>query len=159
MATFRTGQQTHRAALPQPTRRPPPSTDASGAVPVLVPGSVPTAPTANGGTPAQVTEEPGQHLPTRGASGGRARPHRTRNGPPESHTLDAPAAGKVGTITRTVSAGTHTGRVAVRATGSFNTTTARGIVQGVDHRHVQPLQRAGGYAHTSRKEQGVFSRS
>ncbi|WP_017581005.1 hypothetical protein [Nocardiopsis valliformis] len=55
-------------------------------------------------------------------------------------------------------AGTHTGRVAARATGSFTITTARGTVQGINHRHVRLLQRADGYAYTLRKEQGVSSR-
>ncbi|WP_327590855.1 HNH endonuclease [Nonomuraea sp. NBC_00507] len=48
--------------------------------------------------------------------------------------------------------GTHTGRVAVRATGSFNITTAHGIVQGISHRHVRLLQRADGYAYTFKQE-------
>ena len=55
-------------------------------------------------------------------------------------------------------AGTHTGRVAVRASGSFNITTAKGTVQGISHRYVRLLQRADGYAYTIRKEQGVSSR-
>lgn len=54
--------------------------------------------------------------------------------------------------------GTHTGRVAVRASGRFNITTAQGTVQGINHRHVRLLQRADGYAYTMRKEQGVSSR-
>jgi hypothetical protein len=54
--------------------------------------------------------------------------------------------------------GTHIVRVAVRATGRFNITTAHGTVQGIGRRHVQLLQRADGYAHTFRKEQGVSSR-
>jgi hypothetical protein len=45
-------------------------------------------------------------------------------------------------------AGTHTGRVAVRASGSFNITTAQGTVQGIGHKHVRLLQRADGYAYT-----------
>jgi 5-methylcytosine-specific restriction endonuclease McrA len=52
-------------------------------------------------------------------------------------------------------AGIHTGRVAVRATGSFNITTARGTVQGIHHRYVRLLQRADGYAYTLREEAGV----
>ena len=40
-------------------------------------------------------------------------------------------------------AGTHTGRVAVRASGSFNV----GRVQGINHRHVRLLQRADGYTY------------
>ncbi|MEV0232957.1 RNA-guided endonuclease IscB [Nonomuraea sp. NPDC050786] len=53
-------------------------------------------------------------------------------------------------------AGTHTGRVAVRSTGSFNITTATGTVQGIHHRYVRLLQRADGYAYT-RKEERVSS--
>nr|WP_274522339.1 RNA-guided endonuclease IscB [Ectothiorhodospira mobilis] len=45
-------------------------------------------------------------------------------------------------------AGTHTGRVAVRSTGSFNIRTDRGIVQGISHRHCRLLQRADGYGYT-----------
>ncbi|MEV6036794.1 RNA-guided endonuclease IscB [Nonomuraea sp. NPDC052116] len=48
--------------------------------------------------------------------------------------------------------GTHTGRVAVRSTGSFNITTAHGTVQGISHRHVRLLQRADGYAYTFQEE-------
>jgi len=44
-------------------------------------------------------------------------------------------------------AGVHVGRVAVRATGSFNITTAAGPVQGIHHRHIQLTQRADGYAY------------
>jgi hypothetical protein len=41
--------------------------------------------------------------------------------------------------------GRYVGRVAVRAKGSFNVTTATGTVQGVHHRFVRVLQRADGY--------------
>lgn len=44
-------------------------------------------------------------------------------------------------------AGTTTGRVAVRRTGSFNIQTALGVVQGVSHRHCRILQRADGYGY------------
>ena len=49
--------------------------------------------------------------------------------------------------------GTHTGRAAVRATGSFNITTAQGTVQGINRKHVRLLQRADGYAYTTRSEE------
>lgn len=49
-------------------------------------------------------------------------------------------------------AGVHTGRVAVRSTGSFNITTQRGTVQGIHHRHVRLLQRADGYGYVTRPE-------
>ncbi|WP_327672449.1 MULTISPECIES: RNA-guided endonuclease IscB [unclassified Streptomyces] len=48
--------------------------------------------------------------------------------------------------------GTHTGRIAVRTTGSFNVKTAHGLVQGIRHTHFRLLQRADGYAHTTRPE-------
>ncbi|GAA3370170.1 hypothetical protein GCM10020367_15740 [Streptomyces sannanensis] len=48
--------------------------------------------------------------------------------------------------------GTHTGRIAVRATGKFNIRTAHGLIQGIHHRHLRLLQRADGYAYTTRPE-------
>ncbi|MFY7068245.1 RNA-guided endonuclease IscB [Nocardiopsis changdeensis] len=53
--------------------------------------------------------------------------------------------------------GTHTGRVLVRAGGNFDITTAQGRRPGINHRHVRLLQRADGYAYTTRKEKGVPS--
>jgi 5-methylcytosine-specific restriction endonuclease McrA len=43
--------------------------------------------------------------------------------------------------------GAYTGRVAVRATGSFNITTTRGTVQGIAARSCHLVQRADGYAY------------
>ncbi|MFV2198916.1 hypothetical protein [Nocardiopsis sp. LOL_012] len=48
--------------------------------------------------------------------------------------------------------------MAVRASGSFNITTAHGTVQGIGHKHVRLLQRADGYAYILGKEEGVSSR-
>ncbi|WP_419952123.1 hypothetical protein [Methylobacterium sp.] len=42
-------------------------------------------------------------------------------------------------------AGTHVGRVAVRATGKFNITTRHGVVQGNGHRHCRLVQLGDGY--------------
>lgn len=42
------------------------------------------------------------------------------------------------------------GRVAVRATGSFNIQTAEGVVQGISHRHCTLIQRADGYGYSQR---------
>jgi hypothetical protein len=51
--------------------------------------------------------------------------------------------------------GSYFGRVAIRATGSFNIQTQISIVQGVSFKHCQVVQRGNGYAyelqHTSRK--------
>jgi len=44
-------------------------------------------------------------------------------------------------------AGTYTGRVAVRATGSFNVQTETGTIQGISSRHCRLLQRADGYGY------------
>ena len=44
-------------------------------------------------------------------------------------------------------AGVHTGRVAIRTTGSFNTQTPDGTVQRVSHRHCRLLQRGDGYGY------------
>ncbi len=41
--------------------------------------------------------------------------------------------------------GEYTGRVAVRASGSFNIQTPQGVVQGIHHRHCRLLQRGDGY--------------
>jgi 5-methylcytosine-specific restriction endonuclease McrA len=47
--------------------------------------------------------------------------------------------------------GCYRGRVAVRATGSFNIQTAEGVVQGISHKHCTLLQRGDGYGyHSSR---------
>lgn len=43
--------------------------------------------------------------------------------------------------------GRHRGRVAVRASGSFNIQTGTEVVQGISHRHCQVLQRADGYGY------------
>ncbi|WP_327102386.1 RNA-guided endonuclease IscB [Nonomuraea glycinis] len=56
-------------------------------------------------------------------------------------------------------AGVHTGRVAVRTTGSFNITARHGTVQGIHHRHVRLLQRADGYAYNTQGEADVTARS
>jgi hypothetical protein len=48
--------------------------------------------------------------------------------------------------------GTHTGRVLVRAKGTFDITTRAGRQAGISHRHVRLLQRADGYSHSIRPE-------
>lgn len=45
-------------------------------------------------------------------------------------------------------AGTYIGRVAVRATGSFNIQARSGWVQGISHRHCKVLQRGDGYGYS-----------
>jgi 5-methylcytosine-specific restriction endonuclease McrA len=43
--------------------------------------------------------------------------------------------------------GAYTGRVAVRASGSFNIQTRDGVVQGISHKHCKQLQRSDGYGY------------
>jgi 5-methylcytosine-specific restriction endonuclease McrA len=47
-----------------------------------------------------------------------------------------------------VKAGNYEGRVAVRATGSFNIQTPNGVVQGISHRHCRIAARADGYGYS-----------
>ncbi|HUR05505.1 MAG TPA: RNA-guided endonuclease IscB [Nonomuraea sp.] len=56
------------------------------------------------------------------------------------------------TLAKGKNTGIHTGRVAVRTTGSFNITTATGTRQGINHKHIRLLQRADGYSYTTRQE-------
>lgn len=46
-------------------------------------------------------------------------------------------------------AGVHTGRVAVRTSGSFNITTATGTVQGISHKHCRLIHRTDGYGYST----------
>ena len=47
--------------------------------------------------------------------------------------------------------GTHVGRVAVRASGSFNIQTPTGVVQGIRFKHCTILSRADGYGYAQQK--------
>lgn len=51
--------------------------------------------------------------------------------------------------------GSYVGRIAVRATGSFNITTARGTVQGINYRFCNLIHRCDGYSYERRS--GVSS--
>jgi hypothetical protein len=44
--------------------------------------------------------------------------------------------------------GVHRGRVAIRATGSFNIQTSNGVVQGIAHRYCTVVQRGDGYGYS-----------
>ena len=51
-------------------------------------------------------------------------------------------------VTKGKKIGQYTGRVAVRASGSFNIQTQQGVVQGISYRHCQVIQRADGYGYS-----------
>jgi len=50
-------------------------------------------------------------------------------------------------VTKGKKIGSYAGRVAVRATGSFNIQTAAGIIQNISHRYCRIVQRADGYGY------------
>ena len=50
-------------------------------------------------------------------------------------------------VTKGKKVGTYLGRVAIRASGSFNIQTGSGLVQGIHHRFCKPIQRADGYGY------------
>jgi RRXRR protein/HNH endonuclease len=54
----------------------------------------------------------------------------------------------VATVTSGKKIGVHAGRVAIRASGSFNIQTAAGVVQGISHKHCRIIQRNDGYGYT-----------
>jgi 5-methylcytosine-specific restriction endonuclease McrA len=62
-------------------------------------------------------------------------------------------------IAKGVHVGTWLGRVAIRATGSFNVQTATGVRQGIGWKFCRVIQRADGYAYfaTSSKKDGASS--
>lgn len=43
----------------------------------------------------------------------------------------------------------HVGRVAVRASGSFNVQTSQGVILGIAHRHCKVMQRNDGYGYST----------
>jgi 5-methylcytosine-specific restriction endonuclease McrA len=51
-------------------------------------------------------------------------------------------------VPKGVKAGTHIGRVAIRATGSFDIQTPEGVVQSISHKHCQLVCRADGYGYS-----------
>ena len=51
-------------------------------------------------------------------------------------------------VTKGTKIGCYTGRVAVRASGSFNIQTSSGLVQGISHRYCKVIQRADGYGYS-----------
>lgn len=51
-------------------------------------------------------------------------------------------------VTQGKKAGSYQGRVAVRASGSFNVQTPAGVIQGISHKYCTLTQRADGYAYS-----------
>lgn len=106
----------------------------------------------------EVTEVKGWHRPTLAVSAtGRGSYKRTRltaHGTPRGYLMRAKRVQGFGTGDHVVAkvpsgkkAGQHVGRVAVRASGSFNVRTNTALVQGISHRHCRLAQRADGYGY------------
>jgi 5-methylcytosine-specific restriction endonuclease McrA len=53
-------------------------------------------------------------------------------------------------VTNGKKVGTYTGRVAVRATGSFNITTAKGTVQGISYKYCKSVHKMDGYSYVEK---------
>ncbi len=60
-------------------------------------------------------------------------------------------------VTTGKKAGTYLGRVAIRASGSFNIQTGTGLIQGIPHRFCTLIQRADGYGYSFAARQGERS--
>jgi hypothetical protein len=45
--------------------------------------------------------------------------------------------------------GTYIGRVAVRSTGSFNISSATGLIQGINHKYCKPIHKKDGYSYAA----------
>lgn len=50
-------------------------------------------------------------------------------------------------VTKGKKTGTYSGRIAVRSSGSFNISTANGLVQGISYKYCQPIHRKDGYSY------------
>ena len=72
-----------------------------------------------------------------------------RTGPKQAKRVKGFQTGDVvqATVTSGKNVGKHVGRVAIRATGSFNITTTHGTVQGISHRHCRVLHHCDGYSY------------
>ncbi len=50
-------------------------------------------------------------------------------------------------VTKGKKVGNYVGRIATRATGSFNVSTKEGLVQGISHKHCTPIYKKDGYSY------------
>jgi 5-methylcytosine-specific restriction endonuclease McrA len=73
-----------------------------------------------------------------------------RTGPKQARSVKGFCTGDIvrAVVTRGVNVGTYVGKVAVRATGSFNITTIERTVQGISHRFCTVLHHCDGYSYS-----------
>lgn len=72
-----------------------------------------------------------------------------RTGPKEAKTVKGFQSGDMvrAVVTKGTKIGIYVGKVAIRATGSFNITTKTGVVQGLSSRYFQSIHRSDGYSY------------
>lgn len=87
----------------------------------------------------------GSYQRTRLTTGGGIRGYLTRQ---KRHFGFATGDRVVATVPSGKKAGVHVGRVAVRASGSFNIQTDSGVVQGISSKHIRVIQRNDGYGYS-----------
>ena len=68
---------------------------------------------------------------------------------PESPFVKAFQTGDIvkAVVTTGKKIGTHVGRIAVRSTGSFNISTALGLIQGISHKYCKTIHKKDGYGY------------
>jgi hypothetical protein len=76
-----------------------------------------------------------------------------RTGPRDAKSVQGFQTGDIvkAIVTSGKKVGTYVGRVAVRATGSFNITTAKGTVQGISFKYCKAVHRMDGYGYRVEK--------
>jgi hypothetical protein len=75
-----------------------------------------------------------------------------RTGPKEARQVKGFQTGDIvkAIVTSGKKIGTYVGRIAVRATGSFNITTAHGTVQGISYKYCRAIHRTDGYGYSQK---------
>ena len=76
-----------------------------------------------------------------------------RTGPKQSKVVKGFATGDIvkAVVTKGKKVGTYVGKVAVRATGSFNITTQAGTIQGISYKDCRLIQHCDGYMYQFKK--------
>ncbi len=108
-------------------------------------------------TPTKLKNLPGKPLPIKACGHGTRQQCRTdKYGFPSRHCSRTKfhKGFQTGDIVKAIVAsgkktGFYVGRVATRATGSFNISTAAGLVQGISYKYCSPIHKKDGYAYTS----------
>jgi bifunctional DNA-binding transcriptional regulator/antitoxin component of YhaV-PrlF toxin-antitoxin module len=75
-----------------------------------------------------------------------------RTGPKEARQVKGFQTGDIvkAIVTSGKKIGTYVGRIAVRATGSFNITTQQGTIQGISYKYCRAIHRTDGYGYSQK---------